>query len=180
MLRAEENDLLVRAGAKSGMGGWLRRFWIPVVLVEDVRERDGTPVRVEVLGEKFVAFRDSDGRIGLLAAYCMHRRANLYWGRNEQCGLRCIYHGWKFDVEGNCVDIPNAPEGNKLRPNMSTRTFPTIEQGGMVWAYFGPRENMPKPHMAEIFNVPASHRYVSKIVVRGNWLQMMEGDVDSS
>jgi phthalate 4,5-dioxygenase oxygenase subunit len=180
MMKPEDNELLVRVGPGTGMGELFRRFWLPVMLADEIAKADGPPVRVNVLGEKLVAFRDTKGRIGLLDAYCTHRRANLFWGRNEECGLRCVYHGWKFDVDGNCVDLPNAPDGDRLKQNMGTRAFPTIERGGMVWAYLGPRELMPEPPATEVFDAPASHRFIRKIVARGNWLQFMEGDIDSS
>ena len=180
MLKPEDNELLVRIGPGTAMGNLFRRFWTPIMVAEEIAEPDGPPVKVDVLGEKLVAFRDSNGRIGLLDAYCTHRRANLFWGRNEECGLRCAYHGWKFDVDGNCVDVPNAPEGGRIKRNMHTKAYPTLEQGGLVWAYLGPPEKMPKPPMAEIFNAPESHRVIRKIVVRGNWAQLAEGDIDSS
>ena len=176
----DENELLVRSGPDTLMGALLRRFWLPVLLAEELAERDGTPVRVNALGEKFIAFRNSAGEIGLLDAYCTHRRANLYWGRNEDNGLRCAYHGWKFDVKGRCVDLPNCPEGDRIKESRGTRAYPTAERGGMIWAYFGPPECRPPLPAAEIFNVPAENRFVRKFIARGNWAQMMEGDVDSS
>jgi phthalate 4,5-dioxygenase oxygenase subunit len=124
MMKPEDNELLVRVGPGTAMGELFRRFWLPVMLADEVSEPDCTPVRVNVLGEKLIAFRDTSGRIGLLDAYCTHRRANLFWGRNEDCGLRCVYHGWKFDVDGNCVDVPNAPDGDRLKQNMSTILAP--------------------------------------------------------
>lgn len=180
MLSRDDNELLVRVGPQTGMGQLLRRFWMPVMLAEELVEKGGTPVRVDVLGERFVAFRDSAGRIGLLDAYCTHRRANLYWGRNEEGGLRCVYHGWKFDADGNCVDQPNHSDGGRVKANMKTRAWPVREMGGLVWAYFGPQDRIPEPPSTEMFAVPESHRYVSKMVVRANWMQLMEGDVDSS
>jgi len=180
MLSREDNELLVRVGPHTGMGQLLRRFWIPVLLSSEVAQAQGDPVRVHVLGEKFVAFRDAEGRLGLLDAYCTHRRANLYWGRNDPGGLRCVYHGWQFDVDGRCVDLPNNPDGDRVKANMNTRAWPVREMGGLVWAYFGPPELMPEPPATEMFGVPESHRYVSKFIVRGNWMQFMEGDIDSS
>ncbi|MDB5410265.1 MAG: (2Fe-2S)-binding protein [Rhodospirillales bacterium] len=180
MMKPEDNELLVRVGPGTAMGALFRRFWLPVMLSDELSEPDCTPVRVNVLGEKLIAFRDTNGRIGLLDAYCTHRRANLFWGRNEDCGLRCVYHGWKFDVDGNCVDVPNAPDGDRLKQNMSTIAYPTMERGSMIWAYLGPRELMPAPPATEVFEAPASHRVIRKIVARGNYLQFMEGDIDSS
>ena len=152
MMTVEDNELLVRVGPCTAMGNLFRRFWLPVMLISEVAESDGPPVRLRVLGEDLVAFRDSDGRVGVLDAYCTHRRAHLFWGRNEECGIRCVYHGWKFDVDGNCVDLPNAPNGDRIKANMKTRAFPTVERGGMVWAYFGPGNcgpNSPRPRCSK-------------------------------
>ena len=112
LLTTEENKLLTQTDAGTPMGELFRRFWLSVMLAEEVPGADGTPVRVRILGEDLVAFRDTDGRVGLLDAYCPHRGAPMFFGRNEECGLRCVYHGWKFDVDGNCVDLPNSPEGS--------------------------------------------------------------------
>ena len=111
MLSHEENALLTQVGPDAPMGKLLRRFWLPALLEEELPAPDCDPVRLKLLGEDLVAFRDTDGRVGVLDAYCPHRLANLYFGRNEECGIRCVYHGWKFDVEGNCVDMPSEPEG---------------------------------------------------------------------
>jgi phthalate 4,5-dioxygenase len=178
MLSAKDNELLVRTGPDTPMGALLRRFWSPILLAEELAEPDCTPVRVTVLGEKLVAFRDTSGAVGLLAAYCPHRRANLYWGRNEEHGLRCIYHGWKFDVDGRCVDMPNCPEGVTLKDRVTTQAYPTLERGGIIWAYLGPRELMPEFPNVEILSVPASHRHIIKIVMSCNYLQSIEGDMD--
>ncbi len=180
MLSKADNELLVRTGPGTPMGDLYRRFWAPVMLADELGAPDAPPVRVNVLGEKLVAFRDSNGKIGLLYAYCPHRRANLFWGRNEDAGLRCVYHGWKFDVNGACVDLPNCPEGATLKGKVHTPAYPTLERGGMIWAYLGPPEKMPEFPEAEVFHAPATHRHIVKIRLRGNFAQMQEGDVDSS
>jgi len=180
MLSREENELLTRVGPGTPMGELFRRFWTPVMLASEVPAPDGPPVRVNVLGEKLVAFRATDGRIGLLDAYCPHRRANLFWGRNEQHGLRCVYHGWKFDVTGQCTDLPNCPEGATLRDRVQTRAYPTLERGGLVFAYLGPAALRPEFPAIELFGAAPEGRHVTKIVARGNWLQLQEGDIDSS
>ncbi|MGA2395334.1 MAG: Rieske 2Fe-2S domain-containing protein [Candidatus Lustribacter sp.] len=180
MLSREDNELLVRVGPGTAMGEFFRRFWTPVMLAEELGGPDSAPVRVNVLGEKFVAFRDTAGTIGLLDAYCPHRRANMFWGRNEEAGLRCVYHGWKFDVDGRCTDLPNCPEGVTLKDRVRTRAFPTLERGGLIWAYFGPPDRKPEFPNYEGFHAPPSHRYIRKMISRGNYLQLMEGDVDSS
>jgi len=180
MLSVEDNETLVRVGPGTPMGELFRRFWTPVMLADEVKEPDGPPVRVHVLGEKFVAFRDSNGKIGLLDAYCPHRRANLFWGRNEECGLRCAYHGWKFDVDGRCVDAPNDVKGEALKKRVKTRSVPTVEHGELVWGYFGPPDKKPEFPLFDLFDGPSTKRKTIKTFTQANWLQGMEGDVDSS
>ncbi len=180
MLSKEDNERLVRTAKGTLMGELFRRFWTPALLSSEVPEPDCPPVRVNILNEQLVAFRDSDGRVGLLDAFCPHRRANLFWGRNENCGLRCVYHGWKFNVDGECVDVPNVPEGDKIKGAMRTIAYPTIERGGFVWAYLGPPELRPEFSEAEVFDLPESHRHIQKVILRGNYLQFVEGDIDSS
>ena len=138
MLSREENELITRVGPGTPMGNAMRRYWIPALLSRELAEPDGPPVRVRLLGEDLVAFRDSDGRIGLLEEFCPHRRASLFFGRNEECGLRCVYHGWKFDVDGNCVDMMNEPEEYDFKDKVRIAAYPTCELGGIVWAYLGP------------------------------------------
>lgn len=180
MLSQEDNELLVHVGPATPMGNLFRRFWTPVALVSELGAPDAPPVRVRVFGENFVAFRDSDGEAALLDAYCPHRRANLFWGRNEARGLRCAYHGWKFDRTGQCTDLPNCPEGEQLAPRVRIGAYPVLERGGILWAYLGPPELKPEFPAIEALEVPASHRHVIKVVADGNWLQFQEGDVDSS
>jgi phthalate 4,5-dioxygenase oxygenase subunit len=180
MLSREDNELLVRTGPGTPMGNLMRRFWAPVMLESELGGPDSAPVRVEVFGEKRVAFRDTAGRIGLLDAYCPHRRANLFWGRNEQHGLRCIYHGWKFDASGQCTDLPNCPEGANLHERVTTRAYPTRVQGGLVFAYMGPPELQPPFPDIEVFDTQPDQRVIYKLIVKGNYFQMLEGDIDSS
>lgn len=180
MLTSEENDLLVRTGTGTPMGNLLRRFWMPALLSEELPVPDCPPVRLGLVGEDLVAFRDTEGRVGIVEAYCPHRRANLFWGRNEENGLRCVYHGWKFDVNGRCVDIPNLARGENIKSTMRITAYPTIERGGLIWAYMGPPELKPEFPAAEIFNLPPSHRHIAKIITRGNWFQFLEGDIDTS
>ena len=181
MLTREENELLTRTGPNTPMGQLLRRFWVPVLLAEELPEPDCPPVRLRIMGEDLVAFKDTMGRIGVLDAYCPHRRAHLFWGRNEECGLRCVYHGWKFDVEGNCVDMPNEPPESRFKEKVKQTAYPAREWGGVIWAYMGPRELMPpEPPQLEWARVPASHRLVSKRLQESNWAQAVEGGIDSS
>jgi phthalate 4,5-dioxygenase oxygenase subunit len=180
MLSQADNELLIRTGPGTPMGDLYRRFWAPVMLADELGGSDSPPVRVNVLGENLVAFRDSSGKLGLIDAYCPHRRANLYWGRNEQDGLRCVYHGWKFDVTGQCTDLPNCPEGVTLKNKVRTTAYPALERGGIIWAYMGPADKIPPFPEAEVFNAPPAHRHLIKVKLRGNFAQMQEGDVDSS
>jgi phthalate 4,5-dioxygenase oxygenase subunit len=181
MLSERENQLLTRVGPGTPMGELYRRFWLPVLVADELPEPDCTPVRLTVLGEKLVAFKDSDGRVGILDERCPHRLASLFWGRNEEGGLRCVYHGWKWSVDGQCLDVPNAPEGETFRSKVQAyAAYPAIERGGLIWTYLGPKESMPPLSEFELNSVPASHRYISKMFIGGNWMQGLEGDVDSS
>ena len=180
MLSKADNELLVRTGPGTPMGNLFRRFWAPVALAAELGGPNSAPVRVRVLGEDLVLFRDTAGKIGLLDAYCPHRRANLYWGRNEDHGLRCVYHGWKFDVNGACADVPNCPEGPSFKDKVSITSYPAMERGGIIWGYLGPVETMPEFPAIEAFGVPASHRHITKMIARGNYAQLQEGDIDSS
>jgi phthalate 4,5-dioxygenase oxygenase subunit len=143
MLNPEENRRLTGVGPGTPMGVLLRRYWQPACLSSELPEPDGAPVRVRLLCEDLIAFRDSDGHVGLVDAYCPHRRASLFFGRNEECGLRCVYHGWKFDRSGACVDMPSEPAGTALQAKVKLLAYPTSERGGVVWAYLGPKELMP-------------------------------------
>ncbi|MEQ1774982.1 MAG: Rieske 2Fe-2S domain-containing protein [Burkholderiales bacterium] len=181
MLSAADNELLTRTGAGTPMGDYFRRFWHPFALSREMAEPDSPPIRVRIMGEDLVAFRDTSGRVGLIEPHCAHRGANLFFGRNEACGLRCVYHGWKYDVDGNCVDMPNVPQEAGYHGKVSITAYPTREFGDMVWAYLGPREHMPaEPPQLECGLVPASHRYVSKRLVECNWAHSMEGALDTA
>ncbi len=140
----------------------MRRYWVPALLSEELPESDCPPVRVKLLGENLVAFRDTNSRVGLLDEFCAHRRASLFLGRNEECGLRCIYHGWKYDVEGNCVEMPNEPPESNFKDKIHLKAYPTVEMGGVVWAYLGPEERKPQLPTFDWTVVSESHRYVSK------------------
>src|ERR1051325_6368099 len=135
MLSHEENTLLTQTNAGTPMGEYFRRYWLPAMLAAELPSPDCPPVRVRLLGEDLIAFRDSNGHIGLLDEFCQHRRASLFLGRNEECGLRCVYHGWKFDVAGRCVDMMNEPDELAFKAKIRTTSYPVIEVGGLVWAY---------------------------------------------
>ncbi len=179
-LTSEQNEQLTRTGPGSLMGDLLRRYWIPALLAEELAERDGPPVRVRLLGEALIAFRDSEGRIGLLDEFCAHRRVSLWFGRNEQCGLRCAYHGWKYDVTGQCVDLPSEQGRGSVRERIRLKSYPCLERGGVIWAYLGPPELKPAPPEHEWALVSAPQRFLSKRVQECNYLQAMEGGIDSS
>ena len=138
MLTSEENKLLTPIGPGAPMGQFLRQFWLPFLLSEELPAPDCAPLPVRLLGEDLVAFRDSGGRLGLLDAHCPHRLADLFYGRNEECGLRCVYHGWKFDVEGHCVDMPTETPESTFKDRVTVTAYPLEEAGGAIWAYMGP------------------------------------------
>jgi phenylpropionate dioxygenase-like ring-hydroxylating dioxygenase large terminal subunit len=180
MLPPKENELITRVGPGTPMGNAMRRYWIPACLSSEIAEPDCPPVRVKLLGEDLVAFRDSEGRIGLVDEFCPHRRVSLYFGRNEECGLRCVYHGWKFDVEGNCLDQLNEPPEHQFKQHIHLTAYPTVELGGLVWAYLGPADRMPPPPKFAWTQAPEPRRHVTKVIQECNWLQGLEGGIDTS
>lgn len=162
------------------MGETLRRYWLPFALADELPAPDGPPIRVRLLGEDLVAFRDTAGTVGLVDAFCPHRRAPMFFGRNEDCGLRCAYHGWKFDTYGSCIDLPSEPAESRLRERVRILAYPTFEGGGMVWAYLGPADHQPPPPDYELTRTPATHRRVSKTFEACNYLQALEGGLDTT
>lgn len=179
MLTREENQLVTRVGRGTPMGEVMRRYWMPALLADQLPSPDCPPVRVKLLGEELVAFRDSQGRVGLLEEFCPHRRASLFLGRNEENGLRCVYHGWKFDVDGSCVDMPNEPAASNFKDKITTQSYPTIEMGGVIWAYMGPPEKRPEPVGMEWLRAPEDHRFVSQTHEFCNYVQTVEGGIDT-
>jgi phthalate 4,5-dioxygenase len=180
MRTAEQNERVTRVGPGTPMGETFRRYWLPVLMSEELAENDGAPKRVRLLGEDLVAFRDTDGRVGLVSAFCPHRRAPMFFGRNEERGLRCVYHGWKFDVAGTCVDMPSEPPDSLFKTKVTIEAYPTHEVGGLVWTYLGPRASAPPPPNFELLRVPRTHRQLSKTYEECNYLQGLEGGIDSS
>jgi phthalate 4,5-dioxygenase len=180
MLRQEQNDLLTQTGPDTPMGRMFRSYWIPALLAEELPEIDCPPVRVTLLSERLVAFRDSESRYGLIDEFCAHRRVSLWFGRNEECGLRCPYHGWKYDVTGQCMDIPSEPEHFGFARKVKLKSYPLIERGGVLWTYMGPADRQPPPPEWEFATVPAAQSFTSKRLQECNWLQAMEGGIDSS
>jgi nitrite reductase/ring-hydroxylating ferredoxin subunit len=180
MISKEENDLLCRTGPGTPMGDLFRRFWLPVALSRELPKPDCPPIRIRILSEDLIAFRDTNGKAGLLARYCPHRGASLFFGRNEEGGLRCVYHGWKFDVTGACVDMPNEPAECSFKHKIRQTAYSTREAGGVIWAYMGPQAIMPDLPELEWTLCPESHVYVHKRFQHCNYLQNVEGEVDSS
>jgi phthalate 4,5-dioxygenase len=180
MLSARDNELLTRVGPGTPMGDLLRRFWLPALLSRELPEPDGDPIRTRTLGEDLVAFRDSTGQVGIMDAFCPHRRAPLFFGRNEDCALRCVYHGWKFDTHGECVDMPNEPPESTFKDRIRIKSYPTAEVGGVVWIYMGPPEHQPAgPPQLPFTFVPEQERRQVKFLVEANWLQCLEGELDT-
>jgi len=178
VLSAEDNEILTRVGPGTPMGNVLRRYWIPACLSAEIAEPDGPPVRVRLLCEDLVAFRDTDGRVGLIEERCPHRGASLFYGRNEECGLRCTYHGWKFDVTGQCTD-----QRSELHPfahRIRVRNYPTRESGGIVWTYLGPAGTMTPFRDFGTETLPPQLIAVNKEQVFCNWVQSMDGDLDTA
>jgi len=177
MMTSEMAETLVRTGPGTAMGNLMRRYWVPALLSSEIGEPDGPPVRVKLLGERLLAFRDTEGRPGLVDEFCRHRGASLFLGRNEECGIRCSYHGWKYDIQGQCVDLPSAPQ---IAPKVRIKAYPCIELGDIVWTYMGPPDKRPPPPGLEWCSLPSSHRYVSKRWQESGWLQAMEGGIDTT
>ena len=180
MLRKEQNDLLTQTGPGTPGGRLFRSYWLPALLAEDLPENDCPPVRVKLLSERLLAFRDSDGRLGLIDEFCAHRGVSLWFARNEEKGLRCPYHGWKYDVTGQCIDVPSEPEESGFCRKIKLKSYPLVERGGVLWTYMGPHNQQPPLPEWEFATVPDRQRFVSKRLQESNWLQAMEGGIDSS
>ena len=181
MLSATDNAYLNSSEPDTPMGNYLRCHWHPVALSEEVAKPDCAPIRLKVMGEDLLLFRDSKGKTGLIEPFCAHRGADLFFGRNEECGIRCIYHGWKYDIHGNCIDMPNVPKDAAYHGKIKIKAYPTQEFADMVWAYMGPPDIQPfEVPQLEAGLVPPSHRYVTKRLVECNWTHSMEGALDTA
>jgi len=185
MLSQQENEMLTRVGRGTPMGELMRRYWIPAAYSHQIAKPDGPPLRVRLMGENLVLFRDTQNRIGLIDERCPHRTASMFYGRNEESGLRCVYHGLKFDVAGNCVDIPCVPQASdvqmrNLLSQLKIKAYPCIERGDVVWTYMGPGEHKPEFPDLEWTRVPASHRFATRHIQECNWLQGLEGGFDAT
>ena len=180
MLRNDQNDLLTQTGPGTPMGRMFRSYWIPALLADELPENDCPPVRVKLLSERLLAFRDTEGRYGLIDEFCAHRGVSLWFGRNEECGLRCVYHGWKYDVTGQCIEVPSEPDESGFSRKIKLQSYPLVERGGILWTYMGPPEAQPPLPEWEFITVPRSQTFTTKRVQETNWLQAMEGGIDSS
>jgi phenylpropionate dioxygenase-like ring-hydroxylating dioxygenase large terminal subunit len=178
MLSAEDTELISRVGPGTMMGNLMREYWVPALLSSELPKPDCDPVRIMLLGEQLIAFRDSAGRVGLLPHQCPHRGASLFFGRNEEGGLRCVYHGWKFGVDGSCLDMPNEPPASNFKDKVCAKAYPCVEAGDMVWTYMGTRETLPPLPAFEIFDYPPEERITRAYFVDCNYLQVSEGDRD--
>jgi phenylpropionate dioxygenase-like ring-hydroxylating dioxygenase large terminal subunit len=180
MLKKEQNDLVTQTGPGTPMGNLFRCYWLPALLSEELPENDCPPVRVKILSERLIAVRDSNGEFGLIDEFCAHRGASLWFGRNEECGLRCPYHGWKFDVKGQCLEVPSESVESGYARKIKLTSYPLIERGGVLWTYLGPKDRQPDLPEFEFCTVARDQSFVSKRFQECNWLQSMEGGIDSS
>lgn len=180
MLSHEDNELLCRIEGDAPMGKIMRSHWMPACLSEEVPEIDGKPIRVRLLGENLVAFRDSDGRVGVVDEKCPHRKASMALGRNEECGLRCLYHGWKIDVDGNVVEMPSEPAESKLAEKVKVKAYKTHEAAGFIWVYMGDQSAVPDFEPPVFQPEPSTKIAIGKAVINCNWAQILEGAIDSA
>lgn len=179
MLTREENEMVCRVGPTTPMGGLMRRYWMPACLSTDLPGPDSDPLRVRLLGQNFVAFRDTQGQVGFLNELCYHRGASLALGRVEDCGIRCLYHGWKYGVDGTIQDTPNHPDP-AYKERFKAPAYPVEEDGGFIWVYLGPPDMRPPLPRLKFMTVPDEMRTIIRVRVACNWLQLLEGGVDSS
>jgi len=180
VLKREINELLTQTGPGTPMGNLFRQYWMPALLAEELPEHDCPQVRVKLLSERLIAFRDSEGRYGLMDEFCAHRGASLWFARNEEGGLRCAYHGWKYDVTGQAVDVPSEPENSNFCAHVKLRSYPLIKIGDVLWTHMGNPTNPPPLPEFEFARVAPEQNYTSKRWQESNWLQAFEGGIDSS
>jgi phenylpropionate dioxygenase-like ring-hydroxylating dioxygenase large terminal subunit len=162
------------------MGDLMRQYWLPVLVSTELPAPDCPPLRVRLLGEDMIAFRATSGGVGMIRNACPHRGASLFFGRNEEDGLRCVYHGWKFDTTGACVDMPSEPAESNFRTKVRARAYPTVERNGVVWVYMGARETPPALPQFEANMLAGGETSVQKVLRDCNWMQALEGDIDTS
>jgi phthalate 4,5-dioxygenase oxygenase subunit len=179
MSKRKDTEDLVRTGPGTPMGELMRQYWIPALTSSEL-ERDGAPMRLMLLGERLIAFRDSSGRVGVMDHRCPHRCASLFLGRNEENGIRCVYHGWKYDAAGKCVDMPNAPPHQDFKHKVKAKAYRVAERNGLVWVYMGARKEAPPLPAIEASMLPEPELQISFVQRECNWLQALEGDIDTS
>ena len=179
MTTAAENEILTRVGPGTPMGNLMRNYWFPVAR-SDEATADGDPLRLMALGEKLIAFRDTQGRVGVMDQRCPHRCASLFFGRNEEGGIRCVYHGWKFDVDGNCVEMANVPPHQDFKHKVKAKAYPAQDRFGAIWIYMGDRDDVPAFPDFELNDVPDEDISVRLVQQEYNWLQGLENDLDTS
>jgi phthalate 4,5-dioxygenase oxygenase subunit len=181
MLTKADNELLCRTGPGTPMGELFRRFWLPALVPSELPSADSDPIRFRILGEDLIAFRDTNGKVGFLDQHCPHRGASLFFGRNEECGLRCVYHGWKFDTDGNCVDMPNEPAESDFKAKVTAKAYPAAEYAGLIWIYMGqPEKKPPLPMYQWCARPDADQTTANKWMQDSNYAQALEGNIDSS
>ena len=180
MLKKEQNDLLTQTGPGTPMGNLFRRYWLPALLAEELAEPDCAPVRLQLLSERLLAIRDTHGRLGVIDEFCAHRGVSLWFGRNEEGGIRCPYHGWKYDVNGQCVEVPSEPSESGYCNKIKLKSYSLVERGGVIWIYMGPTELQPPLPEWEFATVPTTQSFTTKRIQECNWLQALEGGIDSS
>jgi phenylpropionate dioxygenase-like ring-hydroxylating dioxygenase large terminal subunit len=180
MLSKEDNEAITRTGPGTLMGNLFRQYWVPALLSSELPRSDSEPVRVMLLGEQLIAFRETSGQVGLVQNNCPHRGASLFFGRNEESGLRCVYHGWKFATDGTCVDMPNEPAESDFKSKVRATAYPCQERGGIVWTYMGPRQAPPALPEIEGNMLPDGEWQAQAVQRECNWLQAVEGDFDTS
>ena len=180
MLTRDDNDILTRVGPGTPMGNLMRHYWLPAAMTTELPEPDCAPLRVRLLGEDLVAWRNTDGSVGVMQNACPHRGASMFFGRNEENGLRCVYHGWKFDTEGNCVDMPNEPAESNFKHKIRASAYHAVERNGVVWLYMGPPAVEPPLPAFEANLLPEGTWQVSAVLRECNYMQALEGDIDTS
>ncbi len=179
MTSVRDSETLTRVGPGTPMGEMMRQYWIPAAASNEL-VADGAPMRLMLLGEKLIAFRDTQGRVGILDHRCPHRTASLFFGRNEHGGLRCVYHGWKYDTDGACLEMPNLPAHQEFCDKVRAKAYPVAERNGLIWTYMGPRAEPPPLPMMEAALLPEDQHRLYFVQRECNWLQALEGEVDTS
>jgi phenylpropionate dioxygenase-like ring-hydroxylating dioxygenase large terminal subunit len=180
MLKAEVNELLTRTGPGTAAGDLFRRYWVPALLAEELPENDCPPIRVKILSERLIAFRTTTGEYGLIDEFCAHRGASLWFGRVEEGGIRCAYHGWKYAADGQCLEVPSEPENSTFCTKVQLTSYPLVKVGDILWTYLGDPETQPLLPEFEFVQVAPEQTYTSKRWQESNWLQALEGGIDSS